>query len=310
MKVFVAGASGAIGKPLVAQLLEAGHEVAGMTRKQERADEITAAGGLGVVCDAFDREGLERAVRAAEPEVVVHALTALPERINTRKNFLAATSRLRSEGTDNLLAAARGAGARRMVAESVAFLYEPGGSGPNVEEDPMARSAPGFFAEAVDALGHLEATVCGADGIEGVVLRIGWLYGPGTHLGADGTQAEDVRRRRIPIVGDGDGVFSFTHVDDAASAFVAAVAGGDPGVYNVVDDEPGKQREWLPAYAEALDAKPPRHVPSWLAKLVAGRPAIENMEGMRGASNSKAKRELGWQPRHRSWRQGFPDSLA
>jgi nucleoside-diphosphate-sugar epimerase len=310
MKVFVAGASGAIGKPLVGRLIEAGHEVTGMTRNQRRAEEITAAGGVGVVCDVFDEEGLERALRAAEPEVVVHALTALPDRLDTRKNFLAATNRIRTEGTDNLLSAARAAGARRVVAESVAFLYEPGGSGPNVEDDPMARSAPGFFSEAVAALEHLEASVRGQEGIEGVVLRIGWLYGPGTHLGADGTQAEDVRRRRFPIVGDGGGVFSFTHVDDAAAAFAAAVAGGDPGVYNVVDDEPGEQREWLPVYAEALGAKPPRHVPSWLAKLVAGRPAIENMEGMRGASNTKAKRGLGWQPVHPSWRQGFPDSLA
>jgi len=310
MKVFVAGASGAIGRPLVRQLVEAGHEVTGMTRREQRAEEIAAAGATAAVVDVFDKEELEAALKAAEPEVVIHALTALPERINTRRNFLAPTNRVRSEGTDNLVAAARASGARRVVAESVAFLYEPGGEDPNVESDPMAGSAPGFFAEAVAALSHLEAKVGGSEPIEGVVLRIGWLYGPGTHFASDGAQAEDVRKRRFPIVGDGDGVFSFTHTEDAAAAFATAVAGGEPGTYNVVDDEPAAQREWLPVYAEALGAGPPRRVPSWLAKLAVGKPAIENMEGMRGAVNAKAKRGLGWEPRYPSWREGFHQALG
>jgi nucleoside-diphosphate-sugar epimerase len=310
MRVFVAGASGAIGRPLVRQLLAAGHEVTGMTRREERAAEIRRAGAAAVVCDAFDAEALTEAVAAARPEGVVHALTALPARINPRSDYLAATNRLRLEATRNLVAAAGAAGARRLVAESISFLYRPEGSWVKDEEAPVEEDAPGNFGPAYRAALDLERQVIGADGIEGLALRCGFFYGPGTWYGADGSQAEETRKRRAPVVGAGTGTFSFIHVEDAAAAFAAALERGTPGVYNVVDDEPAPMREWLPAYAEALGAKPPRRVPVWLARLVAGPAAVAGALHMRGAANAKAKRELGWEPAHPSWRQGFRDALA
>jgi nucleoside-diphosphate-sugar epimerase len=311
MRVFVAGASGALGRPLIPRLVEAGHEVTGMTRSRDRAAEIEAAGAAAAVCDVFDAAALERAVIAARPEAVLHALSAFPARLNLRVNYLAETNRVRSEGTRNLLAAARAAGARRIVAESVAFLYAADGAGPSGEDDSLNQDLVGYMAEAVDALTDLERQVLEGEGFEGVVLRLGWFYGPGTHLGRDGTQAQDTIKRRVPIVGGGDAVFSFLHVEDAADAYVAALEPGVPaGAYNVVDDEPAPQREWLPVYAEALGAKPPRRVPIWLARLVVGKPAITALGTLRGATNAKAKRQLGgWTPAHPSWRQGFREAL-
>lgn len=311
MKVFVAGASGAIGRPLVRQLLAAGHEVTGMTRREDRADEIRAAGATAVICDAFDVEALKAAVRDASPEVVIHMLTAIPPRLSTRSEAsLAPTTRLRREGTANLLAAAEAAGARRLVAESVAFLYAPEGNLVKNEEAPLWTDAPKPFGAAVAGVEELERQVIGSERVEGVVLRCGGLYGPGTYLGVGGSQAEDVSKRRFPIVGAGNGMFSFTHVADVAGATVAAVERGAPGIYNIVDDEPAPLREWLPAYAAAIGAKPPRRVPVWLARLVAGAGGTIFVTQLRGAANAKAKRELGWQPRYPSWRQGFADPVA
>ncbi len=312
MKVFVAGASGAIGRPLVRQLAAAGHEVTGTTRREERAEQICAAGAQAVVCDALDRPALEAAVAEAAPEVVVHLLTALPPRLDYRaKDPLGPTSRLRREGTRNLVAAAQAAGVRRVVAESVAFLYAPEGDWVKDEEAPLFLGAPDPFGDAVDALADLERQVTGAERIEGVVLRYGWLYGPGTYFDRDGSQTEDVRKRKAPVVGRGTGLFSFVQVEDAAAATVAAVGGGAaPGIYNVVDDEPAPYREWLPVFAEAVGAKRPLRVPVWLARLVAGRAAATMTVELRGASNAKAKRELGWQPRYASWREGFADPVA
>ena len=309
MKVFVAGASGAIGRPLVRRLLAAGHEVTGMTRREDRAEEIRGAGAGAVVCDVFDREALDRALAAAAPEVVVHALTALPKRIDWKADPLSATNRIRTEGTRNLIAAAAEAGARRIVAESVAFFYAPRGDWVKDEEAPITLGAPGPLGTAVEALADLERQVLDAEGIEGVVLRYGWLYGPGTSYAADGSQAEDVRKRRLPVVGKGTGTFSFVHVEDAAGATVAAAEAGAAGVFNIVDDEPAAQREWLPVYAETIGAKRPRRVPLWLAKLVVGAIAANAVE-LRGASNARAKRELGWRPRYPSWRQGFAEALG
>ncbi|HVY78599.1 MAG TPA: NAD(P)-dependent oxidoreductase [Solirubrobacterales bacterium] len=311
MKVFVAGASGAIGRPLVRQLLAAGHEVTGMTRREERAGEIRAAGAKAVVCDVFDAAALGEAVRAAAPEVVVHELTSLPARLDYRAKDdpLAPTNRLRTEGTRNLLAAARAAGARRLVAESVAFLYAPEGDWVKDEEAPLFHAAPGPFGGAVEALADLERQVTAAEGIEGVVLRYGWLYGPGTYFAREGSSTEDARKRRLPIVGKGTGVFSFVHVEDAAGATVAAVERGSPGTYNVVDDEPAPMREWVPEFCAAVGTKKPRRVPLWLARLIAGAAAASAVE-MRGASNAKARVELAWQPRYASWRQGFADPAA
>ena len=310
MRVFVAGASGAIGRPLVRQAIAAGHEVTGMTRRQERAEEIRAAGAAAVVCDVFDAEALRDAVLAAAPEAVVHALTALPPKYKPKSDYLAPTNRIRTEGTRNLLAAARAAGARRVVAEGNALFYKPEGDWVKDEEAPVFADAPGNFGPAYRAALDLERQLAEAAGVEGLVLRCGWLYGPGTWYSRGGAQAEDTLKRRAPVVGEGTGTFSFIHVDDAAAAFLAALGRGAPGIYNVVDDEPARLREWMPVYAEALGAKPPRRVPFWLARLVAGTATAKGALQLRGASNAKAKRELGWQPAHPSWRQGFRDSLA
>jgi nucleoside-diphosphate-sugar epimerase len=309
MRVFVAGASGAIGRPLVPRLVAAGHEVTGTTRFEERVETIRAAGARAVVCDALDAEALRAAVREARPEVVVHELTALPHRFNPRdKQMYAPTNRVRREGTRNLIAAAQMAGARRIVCQSIAFAYAPGERPEVKEEDaPLALEAPLPFGDTVRALDEMERAVAGAAELEGLVLRYGWFYGPGTYLAEDGSVARDVRRRRLPVIGKGIGLYSFVHVEDAASATVAAVERGAPGAYNVVDDEPAPQREWLPAYAEAIGAKKPLRVPVWIAGLAMGK--IATMADVQaGASNAKAKRELGWEPRWPSWREGFRDA--
>jgi nucleoside-diphosphate-sugar epimerase len=311
MKVFVAGASGAIGKPLVRQLVAAGHEVTGTTRREEREAEIEAAGAKAAVVDALDGPALTEAVEQASPEVVVNQLTSLPQRYDPRKaSFYTATNRVRSEGGHNLLEAARAAGARRLLTQSIAFLYAPEGDWVKDEDARPFDDAPEHFGPAVEAmLGH-EREVLEAPGLEGLVLRYGQFYGPGTYYAPDGHLGREVSRRRFPIVGPGTGTFSFLHVEDAAGATAAALERGAPGIYNVVDDEPAPLREWLPAFAKVLGAKPPRRVPVWLAKLVAGSSTAAMATQLRGASNAKAKRELGWQPRYPSWRQGFHEALA
>ncbi len=311
MRVFLAGASGAIGRPLVPRLLAAGHEVTGMTRSEERAELIRAAGARAAVVDVFDRETLRAAVTEAGAEVVLHELTALPERMSFRdKQLYSATNRVRGEGTRNLMEAARAAGARRFITQSVAFLYEPTGGLVKTEEDATMKDAPAPFGESMRILKQMERTVTSAEDLEGLVLRYGFFYGPGTHYADDGAYATEVRKRRLPIVGEGTGVTSFVHVDDAADATVAAVTRGAPGVYNITDDEPAAMRDWVPVYAAAAGAKPPRRVPVWLARLVAGRPVAVFALSLRGASNEKAKRELGWEPAHPSWRTGFAESMG
>jgi nucleoside-diphosphate-sugar epimerase len=311
MKVFVAGASGAIGRPLLRQLVGAGHEVTGMTRREERAEEIRAAGATAVVCDAFDAAALETAVKQVAPDVVVNQMTSLPQEYNPRKaSFYAATDRVRREGGRNLIEAARATGAKRFLTQSIAFLYAPEGDLVKTEDARPFEDARGHFRSAVEAmLGH-EREVVDSPDFEGLVLRYGQFYGPATYYARDGHLGREVSRRRFPIVGAGTGTFSFLHVGDAAGATVAALSGAAPGIYNVVDDEPAPLHEWLPIYAEALGAKPPRRVPVWLAKLVAGSSVAEMAVGLRGASNAKAKREFGWQPRYLSWRDGFSDAAA
>jgi nucleoside-diphosphate-sugar epimerase len=312
MKVFVAGASGAIGRPLVRQLLAAGHEVTGMTRREENAEAIRAAGADAVVCDVFEANALEVAVREATPDAVIHELTSLPPRLDykAKQDPLAPTNRLRTEGTRNLIAAARVAGARRLIAASVAFFYVAEGDWVKGEDAPAFAETPGSFGTAGKALADLERQVRAAEGLEGVVLRYGWFYGPGTYYDRTGSQTEDFHKRRMPIVGKGTGTFSFIQVEDAASATLAALECGEPGVYNVVDDEPAPMSEWVPVFAEAVGAKKPRRVPLWLARLIAGSAVVRMATGQRGASNAKAKRELGWQPRYASWRRGFADPAA
>ena len=308
MRVLVAGASGAIGRPLVPRLIAAGHEVTGTTRSQRGAEAIQSAGATPAVVDALDADALREAVERAAPEAIVHELTALPERFNPRKrDIYDATNRIRREGTRNLLDAARAAGVRRFVCQSIAFAYAPAAE-PEVmdEEAPLNLDAPPPFSEGMRVIAEMERAVLDAE-LEGLVLRYGWFYGPGTYYGEGGSLASDVRKRRFPVVGSGSGLFSFIHVDDAADATVAAVERGAPGVYNVVDDEPAALRDWVPAYAEAIGAPPPRRVPVWLARLVAGKMA-SSMNVQPGASNAKAKRELGWQPRWSSWREGFREA--
>jgi nucleoside-diphosphate-sugar epimerase len=311
VRVFVAGASGAIGRPLVPKLVAAGHEVTGMTRSEARARDVRAAGADAAVVDVFDADALGAAMARASPEVVIHELTSLPDRIDPRKEeTYAATIRVRTEGTRNLVDAARAAGARRFVCQSNAFAYRLEGEGLKTEEDPLLAEAPSPVGSSVAALREMEAMVLGTEAIDGLVLRYGFFYGPGTSYADDGTSTEDVRRRRMPVVGNGSGVFSFIHVDDAADATVAAAARGLPGIYNIVDDEPAPMREWVPVFAEAAGAKPPWRVPVWLARFVAGKDVSGFATTLRGASNEKAKRELGWQPAHPSWRTGFAESLG
>jgi 2-alkyl-3-oxoalkanoate reductase len=307
-RVFVAGASGAIGRPLVRQLVTAGHRVTGMTRREDRAEEIRAPGAEAVVCDVFDVVALRAAVAGARPDVVVHQLTALPTRIDPRRSdTYPATNRLRTEGTANLIAAARDAGVGRFVSQSIAFLYAP--VGPRVVDEvaPVLEGVSGPLGTALDATLDGERQVLA---VGGLVLRYGYYYGPGTSFAPDGTMAKDVRRRRFPIVGSGEGRMSFIQIEDAAAATVAACERGASGIYNVCDDDPAPMREWIPAYAQAVGAKRPLRVPRWLVRIVAGAVIASLATELRGASNEKAKRELGWQPRYPSWRQGFTEALG
>ncbi len=307
MRVFLAGATGVIGRRLLPLLLAGGHQVTAMTRSEARAVALRDAGATPVVCDVFDAEGVRTAIQAAQPEAVLHELTDLPPNLDPRKmeEQTAGNDRIRSEGTRNLVAAAVAAGAGRMVAQSIAFAYAPAGSGLKQEDDPLWDDAPWPWSRSVQALHELEQTVAQTEGIEGIVLRYGFFYGPGSAYADGGHFAGEVKRRRLPVVGKGSGVFSFIHVDDAAAATVAAMERGRPGIYNVVDDDPAQMRDWVPVYAEAVGAKPPRRVPTWLARLLAGRYTASMATGLRGASNEKARAELGWQPRHASWREGF-----
>ena len=313
MRIFVAGATGALGRRLVPLLVSDGHQVTGMTRTPGKAAGLRAAGAEPVVADALDRDQVLEAVVAARPEVVVHELTALTAMTGFRRfdREFAATNRLRTEGTDHLLAAARAAGARRFVAQSFAgWPFARVGGPVKTEDDPLDPDPPAQLRGTLDAIRHLEAAVGGAEGIQGVVLRYGSFYGPGTSVGVGGYVLEDLRRGRYPIVGAGTGVWSFIHIDDAATATVAAIERGAPGVYQIVDDDPAPVSAWLPALAAAVGARPPRRIPAWLARLLAGELAVVLMTEVRGASNAKAKRELGWRPAWPSWRQGFRGGLG
>jgi nucleoside-diphosphate-sugar epimerase len=309
VRVFVAGAAGAIGRPLLPRLAAAGHDVTGTTRDPRKARRIEASGATAVVCDVFDAEAVASAVTEARPEVLVAQLTSLPERYDPRNIDYGPTNRVRTVGGANLVAAATEAGVRRVITQSIAFIYAPAGGTVKDEEAPPFTEAPEPFGTAVAATLEGERLFL-ESGMEGIVLRYGWFYGPGTYYAMDGNVAEDVRRRRFPVIGKGSGVFSFVQVEDAASATVAAVERGAPGIYNVCDDDPAPMREWLPQYARAIGAKRPLRVPAWLARPLAGAFATGMATELRGASNAKARRELGWEPRHRSWRQGFEEALG
>jgi 2-alkyl-3-oxoalkanoate reductase len=314
MKVFVAGATGALGTHLVPQLVANGHDVTGMTRSESKRDLVRSLGARPAVADALDPDAVAKAVAEAEPEVIVHQLTALSGSLDMRHidRFFAVTNRLRSEGTDHLLAAGRAVGARRFVAQSFAgWTFARTDGSVKSETDPLDPDPPEALRPTLDAIRYLEEAVTAIEWGEGIALRYGGFYGPGTSVSLDpeADMGALIRKRRFPVIGSGGGVWSFIHIEDAASATVAAVEHGGRGLYQVVDDEPAPVREWLPALANALRAKPPRHVPRWLGRLAAGEAATVMMTEIRGASNAKAKRELGWQPRYASWRQGFAEGL-
>lgn len=312
MKVFVAGATGALGRQLVPMLVAKGHEVVGMTRTESKRELLATMGAQPVVADALDPEAVGRVVSEAQPEVIVHQLTAIPASISRRldRDF-ALTNRLRTEGTDHLLSAGRGAGVRRFVAQSY-FYFERSGGAIKSEEDPLDPDPPAVVRTTVAAINHLEQAITSADWVEGVVLRYGGFYGPGTSFAVKppGAFVELIRKRRLPIVGGGGALWSFIHIEDAATATLNAVEGSATGVYNIVDDEPAPVRVWLPEAARALGAKRPLRLPRWLGRLAAGEAGVVMMTELRGASNAKAKRELGWRPRYASWRQGFVEGLG
>jgi nucleoside-diphosphate-sugar epimerase len=312
MKILVAGATGALGKQLVPRLAANGHEVVGITRSDSKLDLLRALGATGMVADVLDPDQVARAVAEAEPEVIVHQLTALNRPFDMRHfdRTFAMTNRLRTEATDHLLAAGRAVGVRRFIAQSFAgWPFARVGGAVKTEDDPLDPAPPGAMRETLDAIRYLERAVMGADSVEGVVLRYGGFYGPGTSLSPEGgEQIEMIRDRKFPVVGDGGGVWSFVHIEDAADATVAAVTRGRPGIYNIVDDDPAPVAQWLPAAASAVGAPPPRHVPRWVGRIVAGEAATVMMTEVREASNEKAKRELGWRPRHASWREGFAEA--
>jgi nucleoside-diphosphate-sugar epimerase len=307
MRVFLAGASGAIGKQLVPRLVAAGHEVHGMTRSESKRPVLEELGAVPVVADALDADQVAEAVARARPEVIVHELTAIPESIDMRhvEREFELTNRLRTEGTDHLLSAGQAVGVKRFVAQSNVAGYATSGTAVKCEEDPFANDPDSPAPANVAAIRHLEEAVLGASWTEGIALRYGWFYGPGTSMGPGTEIYEMIGKRKFPLVGDGGAVWSFIHIADAAEATVAAIEHGSRGVYNVVDDEPAKVADWLPALAEQLGAKQPRRVPRFLGRLFAGEFAVQMMTELRGASNAKAKRELGWQPVHSSWRQGL-----
>ncbi|WOX20566.1 NAD(P)-dependent oxidoreductase [Streptomyces solicathayae] len=312
MKVLVTGATGAVGGQLVPQLVAAGHTVVATTTSESKTARLREAGAEPIVLDVLDAAAVHDAVSRTRPEAIVHQATALAGNLTLRKvdRDFAVTNRLRTDGTDNLLAAAAESGVRRFVAQSaMQVLYARSGGPVKAEDAPLdTHPAPGSEL-TLAAIRYLEHAVTSAPGIDGIVLRYGGFYGPGTSIEPGGEQLELVRKCQFPVVGGGGGVWSFTHVADAAGAAVAAVERGAPGIYNIVDDDPARLSEWLPELARLAGAKKPMNVPRWVGRLLAGEFIAMASTEIRGASNAKAKKELDWTPRHPSWRQGFADML-
>jgi len=311
MRVFIAGATGAVGSRLVPLLVAEGHEVVGTSRSAERLGDIEAAGAKGVVMDGLDAESVRTAVLDARPEVIVHELTGLGGVAPDLKHFdegFAATNALRTAGTDHLLAAAREAGVGRFIAQSYTGWPNERTGGPiKTEEDPIDPTPTAASRETLAAIRHVEQATTDAGGL---VLRYGGLYGPGNAIGTGGELLEMVQAGKLPLVGGGTGVWSFVHVEDAASATAIAVTRGAPGIYNIVDDDPAPVSEWLPELARIIGAKPPMHVPALVARHLIGEHGVSLMTKVRGSSNAKAKRELGWELRYPSWREGFRTGLG
>ena len=307
MKVFVAGATGAIGQQLVPRLVAAGHEVHAMTRTESKQAGLYDLGAVPVVADALDPEQVADAVAKAQPEVIIHELTAIPDTLDLRHfdRSFALTNRLRTAGTDNLLSAGQAVGVKRFIAQSFFSAYARTGNWVKTEDDPLDPKPAKAQRGVVAAIKYTERAVLDAQWTEGIVLRYGGFYGPGTSIEPGSDQVEAIRKRKFPLVGASQGVWSFIHIADAADATVAALDHGSRGVYNITDDEPARVADWLPALAQEIGAKPPMRVPRFVARMMAGELAVVMMTELRGASNAKAKRELGWQPAHPSWRNGF-----
>jgi nucleoside-diphosphate-sugar epimerase len=304
MRIFLAGASGAVGKRLVPALVTKGHQVVGMVHSPQKADWVRSMGAEPIVANGLDADAVRQAVARARPQVIVNQMTSLSTDFNARKfdQIFSITNRLRTEGNDNLLAAAKASGVRRFIAQSYAgWPYARIGGPVKTETDPLDPNPPKPMRDTLTAIRHLESATT-ESGLEGIVLRYGSFYGPGTT--SDGMLGQ-IRKRRMPVVGDGGAIWSFMHIDDAAHATVAAVEGGAPGIYNIVDDEPATVASWLPELARLTGSQPPRRVPMWLARFLIGEAGVVMMTATRGASNQKAKMELGWTPFWKSWRDGF-----
>ncbi len=312
MKVFVAGATGAVGRKLVPALVKQGHEVVGMTRSPEKEDVVREMGAEPAIANGLDATAVRLAIEGAEPEAIIHQMTALANAKSLRrfdKDF-AGANELRTTGLDNLLEAARAVGTKRFIAQSYGnWNYERSGSELKTEEDPLDPNPPANQTKTLEAIRYLEDAVTGAEDLEGIAMRYGNFYGPGTGFATDGDLVEMVRKRKLPVVGDGAGVWSFAHVHDVAAITAAALKRGKRGIYNACDDAPSPVAEWLPGLAEAVGARQPRHVPTWVARLATGEVGVSMMTRIRGASNAKAKRELDWAPIYPSWREGFRSGL-
>lgn len=315
MRIFIAGATGALGSRLVRLLTDGGHDVSGSSRNEAGRAAVDALGATGIVVDPLDAASVRAAVAEAKPDVIVHQLTALSSLSGNLKKWdrdFAMTNRLRTEGTDHLLAAARESGVRRFVAQSYGghWTNQRTGGPVKTEADPLVDEPGKEARRSLAAIKHVEQAVTTAHGIEGVVLRYGNFYGPGNAMSRTGEMGEAVKRGKFPVVGGGAGVWSWIHIDDAAAATVVAIERGAPGVYNIVDDDPAPIGEWLPYLAEQLGGKKPMRLPAWLAKPLVGEFGVALMTTVRGSSNAKAKRELGWAPRWASWRDGFRDGMG
>lgn len=310
MRIFIAGGSGVVGSRLVPLLVAEGHEVTGTSRTEVGTRRIGAAGGRGVIMDGRDATSIRRTVLEARPDVVIHQLTSLSRKFDFKRfdDVFSVTNELRTHGTDALIAAAREARTARIIVQSyTGWTNEHAGTSVKTEQDPIDPHPVPAARNTLAAIAHAERATVDAGGL---ALRFGSFYGPGQSLGEGGEMLEAVRKRRIPIIGAGRGIWSFCHIDDAASATVAAVTNGEAGVYNIVDDEPAPVSQWLPLLARSVGAKPPRRVPGWLARTIIGEFGVSWMTTARGSSNAKALAQLGWAPRYASWRQGFRVGLG